>query len=78
MTLNAFFEGLGVFVKKGLIDIELVEDLFSQRIIWLWENLQKPTIMDTRKGTDDPTQYNSFEYLYNEMKKRLQQATTST
>ena len=77
MTLNAFFEGVGVFMKKGLIDIELVEDLFSQLIIWYWETVIKPMIMDTRVYTDDPTQYDSFEYLYNLMKQRVQQATTS-
>ena len=74
MTLNAFFEGLGVLVKKGLIDIELVEDLLSQRIIWYWETVHQPMIKDTRRITDDPTQYDSFEYLYHEMRKRLQQA----
>ena len=30
MTINTFFEGLGVIVKKGLIDISLVEDLFTK------------------------------------------------
>jgi hypothetical protein len=36
-TLNAFFEGVGVLVKKGLVDIDLVEDLLSRRIIWYWD-----------------------------------------
>ena len=37
MTLMAFLEGVGVLVNKGLVDIELEEDLLSQRIIWIWE-----------------------------------------
>lgn len=77
MTLNSFFEGLGVLVKKGLIDIELVEDLFSQRIIWYWEEMHLKSIHDVREFTNDPTQYDSIEYLYNVMKQR-QQATVST
>ena len=59
MTLNAFFEGLGVLVKKGLIDIELVEDLFSQRIIWYWEEMHQRAIHDIREFTKDPTQYDT-------------------
>jgi hypothetical protein len=70
MTTYAFFEGGGVLVKKGLIDIELVEDLFSQRIIWVWETLLQPKINDVRTSTNDPTQYDSIEYLYHEMKHR--------
>ena len=69
---------LGVIVQKGLIDISLVEDLFSQRIIWLWENKHQHLINDIRKLTDDPTQYDHIEYLYRELKKRQQQATPST
>jgi hypothetical protein len=75
MTLNTFFEGVGVLVKKGLIDIELVEDLLSQRIIWYWEHMMGPRIDYVRKAMDDPTQYDSIEYLYHEMKHR-QRLTT--
>ena len=32
-TLANFFEGIGVLVRRRLIDLDLVEDLFSQRII---------------------------------------------
>jgi hypothetical protein len=76
-TLLHFFEGLGVLVKKGLIDIELVEDLLSQRIIWLWENMIGPSMDYIRKITDDPKQYDSIEYLYHEMKRRHQTSSIS-
>jgi len=36
-TLQTYFEGLGLLVKKGLLDITFVEDLFSNRILWWWE-----------------------------------------
>ena len=75
MTLNTFYEGLGVLVKKGLIDISLVEDLFSQRIIAFWDK-GKSMIETVRQFTNDPTQYDSIEYLYNVMKRRVQQKTT--
>ena len=69
--LHNFYEGLGVLVKKGLIDIELVEDLFSKRIIWHWER-HAPAFLHARKILDDPTQYDGIEYLYNLMKQRVQ------
>jgi hypothetical protein len=79
MTLWTFFEGIGVLVKKGLIAVELVEDLLSQRIIWIWENLLGPFVAGVRKYTDEPTQYDSIEYLSTVMKQRAeQQATVST
>jgi hypothetical protein len=86
MSLWFFFEGVGVLVKKGLIDVELVEDLFSKRIIWFWENqmgLRRGNIRHVdylRQVMNDPTQYDSWEYLYNLMKQRekQQQATVST
>jgi hypothetical protein len=65
-------------VKKGLIDISLVEDLFSKRIIWIWENILGQGIDKVRSYADDPTQYDSIEYLYNLMKKREQQASSSS
>ncbi|MHA2217669.1 MAG: DUF4760 domain-containing protein [Candidatus Hodarchaeales archaeon] len=75
MSLHTFFEGLGILVKEGLIDIGLVKDLFSERIIWHWENIIGPLIHDIRKTTNDPTQYDHIEYLYNEMKQQIQQAS---
>ena len=75
MTLWAFFEGIGILVKKNLIDVEIVNDLLSGRMIWMWENMIGPNVDLIRKVTDDPTQYDSIEYLYHEMKHR-QRLTT--
>jgi hypothetical protein len=65
-----FFEGLGMLVKRGLIDIEMVEDLFSGRIIWYWETQVAPYVDKVRQNLNDPTQADSIEYLYNVMKQR--------
>jgi hypothetical protein len=62
--LMTFIKGIGILVKKGLIDIELVEDLLSQRIIWIWEQGLGPNVEVIRKNADDPTQYDPVEYLY--------------
>ncbi|MHA2217671.1 MAG: DUF4760 domain-containing protein [Candidatus Hodarchaeales archaeon] len=72
--LMAYFEGLGLLVKNGLIDIQFVDDLFSHRIIWYWEMMQ-PTFNRLRKSLNDPNLYDSIEYLYHEMKHRQRIAT---
>jgi hypothetical protein len=75
--LLTHFEGLGVLVKEGLINIDIVEDLYSKRIIWFWETYPGSYIDVGRKELHDPTIYDSIEYLYNEMKQRAQQATVT-
>jgi hypothetical protein len=77
-SMNGFFEGIGVLVKKGLIDVDIVYDLFANRIIWYWEEGFGPLATYWRNRIKDPNLYDSMEYLYNEMKKRQQQATPST
>lgn len=72
--LITYFEGLGMLVKQGLINIDNVEDLFAGRIIWFWEAFG-PICEIRRKQLGDPKMYDSIEYLYHEMKHR-QRLTT--
>ncbi|MEM3616823.1 MAG: hypothetical protein QXJ31_02800 [Candidatus Bathyarchaeia archaeon] len=72
---SLFFEGLGVLLHRKLIDIGLVDDLFSGMIIRYWEAC-KPFIEDARKHLNYPQYAEWFEYLYNEMKKRQQRLET--
>jgi hypothetical protein len=65
------FEALGVLLKNKLIDISLVDDLFTGPSKWFWEKL-KPIAEDTRKKLNYPQYAEHIEYLYNEMKKREQ------
>jgi len=69
-----FFEGIGILLHKKLIDIELVDDLFSMHIKMNWEKI-KPIVEGRRKEWNTPAYWEWFEYLYNEMKKREQQAS---
>jgi hypothetical protein len=63
-------------VKKGLLDITFVEDLFSRRIIWWWEQ-HRSTYEENRKILNDSNLYDSLEYLYNLMKQREQTAVNT-
>ena len=67
------WENVGVLVKRKLVDISLVADLFN--VSFRWEKL-KPWVEETRRRYNSPKVYEWFEYLYNEVKKRekLQQS----
>jgi len=66
-----FFEGVGVLLHRRLIDISLVDDLFSSPVKRAWERL-KPIAEGERNQTQRPQIWEWFEYLYNEMQKREQ------
>jgi hypothetical protein len=67
LMMGMFFEGIGILLKRKLIDPDLVNGLFAIEILWLkW----KPLAQGLRKATDNPRFAEWFEYLYNEMKKR--------
>lgn len=72
-----FFEGVGVLLHRKLVDIGLVDDLFHTEATLLWEKV-KPIAEGRRKELNQPTIYQWFEYLYNEMKKREQQTVKSS
>ena len=66
-----FFEKVGLLLHRKLIDIELVDDLFSIAIKSNWEKV-KPIVEGRRKEWNTPAYWEWFEYLYNEMRKREQ------
>ena len=70
-TVCAFYEGVGVLLHRKLIDIDLVDDLFSTPIIQIWEKMEH-FVQEGRKRWKRPQIWEWFEYLYNEMKKREQ------
>lgn len=71
-----FFEGVGVLLHRKLIDIAVVDDLFSSPIKISWEKL-KPIALGERKQSGRPQIWEWWEYLYNEMQKREQKLQQS-
>jgi hypothetical protein len=69
--VGLFFEGVGVLLHKKLVDISMVDDLFTGPIKMTWEKM-KPIIEGHRKQKKYPQFYEWLEYLYNEMQKREQ------
>ena len=68
--VGTFFDGIGILLHRRLIDVEMVDELFSVYIKDAWEKL-KPGIEGLRRERY-PTLRKWFEYLYNELKKREQ------
>ena len=75
LEVGMFFEGIGVLLKRKLINIDLVDDLFTGPIKMTWEKMEYVT-KKARKQRELPTIFEWFEYLYNEMQKREQTIQT--
>ena len=67
-SMLSFFNGIGVLLKRNLIDIEIVEDLLSVNIRGYWKKVES-LVYRTREIIDEPKMYADFEYLYNEVMK---------
>jgi hypothetical protein len=57
-----------MLVKNRFVDIRLVNDLLADRITWYWE-MFKDIAEGSREKLNDPSLYDSTEFLYNEIKK---------
>jgi len=62
-----YLEGLGVLVRRGLIDPSLVDDLMSGAIVGYWEKFE-PFFIERRKRLNWPQVGEQIEYLYNQVK----------
>ena len=69
-SVDAYYEGIGVLVRRGLIDIDLVDDLLHTSIIGTWEKMGPEFLESRALGTGSPTLFSDFEFLYNEIMKR--------
>ena len=67
-TVFHIYEGTGVFVKRGLVNPELVYDLMRESVIATWEKFS-PIIESWRTKYNAPQIYLGFEFLYHETKR---------
>jgi hypothetical protein len=61
-----FFEGIGVLVSKGLIDVELVDDLMSGPLTQIWERMLPHT--RSLREIVGPQAGEWYEHLYDKVK----------
>jgi hypothetical protein len=69
-SVAAYYEGIGVLVRRGLIDIGLVSELLSNSIRITWEKMGPEFLESRALGTGHQKLFYNFEFLYNEIKKR--------
>ena len=67
-SVAIFFEGVGVLVKRKLVDPSLVDDLMSGMLIRFWEKFGEPTIKIRQVRDNYPQYFEHVEYLYDVIK----------
>ena len=70
LSIINYLEGIGILVRRKLVDVDFVFDFWSGDIPTLWEKV-KPIIEGERKKWNYPLLLNA-EYLLNEIKNREQ------
>jgi hypothetical protein len=65
--IASFMEGIGVLLHRKFADMETIKELFD--VEGIWEKLG-PILIARRIEEDNPTAWQWFEYLYNEIKKQ--------
>ena len=75
MIMN-YFEGVGLLLKRNLMDVNFAWDLYGSTCFMAWEKV-KPLAEGLRKQYGTPDVWSNFEYLYNELKKREQAGVNS-
>jgi len=68
LSICNFYDGLGMLVKRGLIDASMVDDLISGPIIFFWEKRLAPIAKEFIEYTNNPAAFEWMEYLYNQIK----------
>jgi hypothetical protein len=82
LSVGAYFHGIGILLKEGLIDIKLLDQLFVNLVFITWLQME-PIVYGFRESTSGSNSlfegrgsseryphFFGFEYLYNELRKR--------
>jgi len=62
--IGALFESLGVLVERGIVKLEIIEDMFLTELAW---ESMKIFVIGMRKQHGEEENYLAFERLYNLM-----------
>jgi len=65
-SVMAFFDGIGVLLREGLIDIKLVYELMAPTILVTWSRYE-PIIIGDKEYFQTPDFWGGFEYLYSKI-----------
>jgi len=76
-TMLNWADGLGMLLKRNLVDIDIVLDSYGGIAQLFWEKV-KPLVEGYRKDTHYAHHYERVEYLCSEIEKREQQLASKT
>ena len=68
MSFGTYFTGIGVLLRRDMIDIRLVEDLVGDYVIWVYRKWR--TLIMCYDPKSKPQSIMWFEYLYEEVVKQ--------
>jgi len=68
-SVLGYFEGVGMLVQRGDIDIEMVEDLLDIPAVSVW-NRFKDFVYGSRELRNWPQLFSNFEYLVSQIEER--------
>ena len=66
--LLGYFEDIGLFEKKGFLNIYDIYSYFSWYIYVSWENDEIRKYVSRQRAVEDDDIYTDFEYIYNKCK----------
>ena len=66
-SIMFFFDGVGMLLKRNLIDIGMINDLLYGSTKRIWEQFEPIVKYIRTEATWDPHVWNHFEYLYHEL-----------
>ena len=67
------FDEVGVLLKRGLVDIDLVDDLFSRSVTPAWESKILMLVEGIRKNSNQPSFFYHTEYLFERLSSHKKQ-----
>ncbi len=67
--LAYYFDGIGVLLKRGLVDRDAIYDLMGVHVLQYWSHPYGPLMKGLREKWGNPEAYKWFEYLAEEMEK---------
>jgi len=70
-ALGNFYEGLGVIVREGFMDIRLVALMWGGMTRSYWENIVQPAVQGMRRHYSFPRALSETEYVCRELVKYM-------
>jgi hypothetical protein len=58
------FDEVGILLEQGLVDINLVDNLFGPSVNTAWESNLQTLISGIRRGSNQPSFFSHVDYLY--------------